>query len=198
MSEIALGYQPPPGPCGAIRVEAHGSHRVTAGSQACKTELLAAMLLLKPQNGARLVVLGADVDELRGAERAALRPRIAYVPANGGLLSHLNCWENIVLPLGFHDPKRLRGTEERVQALLDELGGVEPGLLAKLPEEMTLYEKRLAAYIRTLLGSPELLVVDDLAAGLGPTKRRRTQRFGEAYHARCPGGTFVELDAEEV
>ena len=81
-----------------------------------------------------------------------------------------------------------------MHALLDELGGVDDNLLAKLPEHMTLYERRLAAYLRALLESPELLVVENLAAGLGPTKRRRTARFADVYHARCPGGTFVQFD----
>jgi hypothetical protein len=38
-------------------------------------------------------------------------------------------------------------------------------------------------------------VVESLAAGLGPTKRRRAARFAEVYQARRPGGTFVQFDA---
>jgi hypothetical protein len=38
------------------------------------------------------------------------------------------------------------------------------------------------------------MVVEDLSAGLGPTKRRRTARFAEVYRARCPGGTFVQFE----
>jgi hypothetical protein len=37
-------------------------------------------------------------------------------------------------------------------------------------------------------------VVENLGAGLGPTKRKRTERFAEVYQARCPGGTFVQFD----
>jgi hypothetical protein len=96
--------------------------------------------------------------------------------------------------VGYHDPARLPRVPAEVQALLEELGGTDPDLLAKLPEHMTLYEKRLAAYIRALLERPQLLVAENLAAGLGPTKRKRAARFAEAYHARCPGGTFVQLD----
>jgi ABC-type molybdenum transport system ATPase subunit/photorepair protein PhrA len=60
---------------------------------------------------------------------------------------------------------------------------------------MSLYERRLAAYIRALLEEPDLMVVENLAAGLGPTKRARAARFAEVYQARRPGGTFVHLDA---
>ena len=78
--------------------------------------------------------------------------------------------------------------------VLDDLGGVDDNLLARLPEEMTLYEKRLCAYTRSVLEKPRLIVVEPLAAGLGPTKRRRAARFADAYHARCPGGTYVQLE----
>ena len=49
--------------------------------------------------------------------------------------------------------------------LLDDLGGVDDNLLARLPEEMTLYEKRLCAYTRSVLEKPRLMVVEPLAAG---------------------------------
>ena len=59
---------------------------------------------------------------------------------------------------------------------------------------MTLYERRLAAYIRALLEAPDLLVVDDAETGLGATKRRRATRFAEVYRTRFPGGTYVEFN----
>jgi ABC-type molybdate transport system ATPase subunit len=96
--------------------------------------------------------------------------------------------------VAYHAPGKLAAVLDEVRALLDDLGGVDDNLLGKLPEDMTLYERRLAAYIRALLESPELLVVESPAAGLGPTKRRRAARFAEVYHARCPAGTFVQFD----
>jgi phospholipid/cholesterol/gamma-HCH transport system ATP-binding protein len=190
---VILGYEPPSTREEPARVwvEGPGTHRVAA---ACKDELIAAMHELEPPQGARLVVLGTRVGTMGAAERAALRARVGFVPANGGLISNLNAWENIALPLGFHDPARLASVPAEVQAVLAEIGGTDPDLLAKLPEHMTLYEKRLVAYVRALLERPQLLLVENPAAGLGPTKRRRVARFAEAYHARCPGGTYVQLD----
>lgn len=174
-----------------VWVDAPGCHRVSA---TCKDELLAVMHDLRPRRGARLVLFGAEVGALGEAERLQLLRRVGFVPANGGLQSSLNAWENISLPVAYHAPQQLAGALAEVHALLDDLGGVDDNLLAKLPEEMTLYERRLAAYIRALLESPELLVVENLAAGLGPTKRKRAARFAEVYQARCPGGTFVQFD----
>jgi ABC-type lipoprotein export system ATPase subunit len=189
-----LGYEPlrdgeAPG---RIWIDEPGAHRL---SPACKDELLAALHDLRPRKGARLVLFGADVATLGEAERAALRRRVGFVPANGGLMSNLNAWENISLPLAYHAPRRLPEALREVRALLDELGGAGEELLAKLPEHMALYERRLAGYVRALLEAPELLVLECVGAGLGPTKRRRAARFAEVYQARRPGGTFVQLDA---
>ena len=189
-----LGYEPLPNGTAPERVwlEAAGNHRL---SPACKDELLAALHDLRPRTGARLVLFGADVAALGEAERSALMRRVAFVPANGGLMSSLNAWENISLPLAYHAPHELPGAAREVRSLLERLGGVGEDLLAKLPEHMTLYERRLAAYVRALLESPELLVMECVGAGLGPTKRTRAARFAEVYQARRPGGTFVQLDA---
>ena len=189
-----LGYEPVADDESPERVwvEAPGEHQLSC---VYKDELLAAMQELRPRHGARLVVLGADVRNLGEAERGQLMRRIGFVPANGGLMSSLNGWENISLPIAYHAPDRLHAALADVHALLDELGGVEDNLLGKLPEHMSLYERRLAAYLRALLASPELLVAESLAAGLGPTKRSRTARFAEVYRARCPGGTFVQFEA---
>lgn len=188
-----LGYEPVPDEETSERIwlEAPGTHRVSINR---KDELLDAMHELKPRLGARLFVLGADAGALGDPERAALLGRIGFVPADGGLISSLNGWENITLPVAYHAPQRLPALFDEVQELLEDLGGVDDNLLAKLPEEMTLYEKRLAAYVRALLEKPALLLVEAMTAGLGPTKRGRAARFAEAYHARCPGGTFVTLD----
>jgi len=190
---MILHYEPLPEDESPERVcvRAPGSHTVSC---AYKDELLAALYELKPRRGARLVLLGADCGALREAERDELKRRVGFVPAGGGLMSSLNAWENISLPVAYHAPGRLAGALDEVRALIGELGGVDDDLLGKLPEDMTLYERRLAAYLRALLEAPELMVAENLGAGLGPTKRRRAARFAEVYRARCPGGTFVQFE----
>ena len=188
-----LGYEPVPDEESSERIwlEAPGTHCVATN---CKEELLAAINDLHPREGARLFVLGADVGLLPEHERLALLGRISFVPAHGGLISSLNGWENMILPVAYHAPERLPRLQDEVQDVLDDLGGVDDTLFAKLPEAMTLYEKRLCAYTRSVLEKPRLILVESMAAGLGPTKRRRTARFADAYHARGPGGTYVQLE----
>jgi ABC-type lipoprotein export system ATPase subunit len=191
---FALGYEPPEGTPGRAWVPA-GENRCTLPvNPAFKSRLLAALIELKPQPGARLVVLGTDTAGLASREREALRARVAFLPANGGLISTLNGWENIVLPLGYREPRRVGAAAPRVHALIERLGGSPRPLLAKLPEEMTLYEKKLAGYVRILLEAPELVLVENLAGGLEPDERRRTAAFAPEYRAGRPDGTFVQLE----
>ena len=192
----ALGYEPPADEpnAGRVWIASGGSHRVAAPDEAFRSRLLHAVLDFRIVDGARLVLLGAEVAALRPAERAALRARIGFLPRNGGLISHLNGWENIALPMGYHDPRRLREAAPRVYPLLEELG-TEPGrLLSKLPEDMTLYEKKVAGYVRILLEAPDLVLVEDLNGGLEPGERAKAAGFASAYLARCPQGTFVQLE----
>ena len=205
---VALGYEPPGDDRGDGRVwiPAGGSHRVGGLGMYQKARLLAAVLergperraiarrATSPERRAKLVLLGAELDRLEPAGRAALRARVAFLPAGGGLLSNLNAWENIVLPLGFHYPKRLQGAAAQVHGLLTELG-VDPDiLLPKLPERMSPYEKKLTGYVRILMEKPELLLVDDLPSGLDPAEQAQVTGFPAVYLAICPGGTFVQLD----
>ena len=175
----------------SVWIETPGTHRVCAGYV---TELLAAMNDLRPRGGARMVVLGTDCGALGQRERLDLLARIGFVPANGGLISSLNCWENISLPVAYHEPSRLSTLLEEVQDLLEALGGVDSDFLARMPEFMSLYEKRLAGFIRELIERPDLMVIESLAERLGPTKRKRAARFVAIYHAYCPGGTLVHLE----
>jgi ABC-type lipoprotein export system ATPase subunit len=192
---VALWYEPAPdAEPGRLWIPAGTNHRTVPVDQAFKARLLAALLELRPQPGAWLAVLGADAGAVSARERQALRARIAFLPANGGLISNLNGWENIVLPLGYRDPKRVSAAAPRVHALIERLGGTPRALLAKLPEEMTLYEKKLAGYVRILLEAPELVVAENLAVGLEPEERRRTAAFPAAYHAERPDGVFVQLE----
>ncbi|HWV89969.1 MAG TPA: hypothetical protein VNZ59_07800 [Burkholderiales bacterium] len=188
-----LGYVPMADGESAERIwlDAPGTHSVATLR---KNELVAAVLDLQPRSGARLFVLRTEVGALAEPERQALLAKIGFVPADGGLISSLNGWENITLPVAYHAPQRIPELFDEVQELLEDLGGVDDSVLRKLPEEMTLYEKRLVAYVRALLEKPALLLVETAAAGLGPTKRKRTARFAEAYHARCAGGTYVQLE----
>ena len=194
---IALGHEPladaPPG-ARRIWIPAGGSHVVPAVGAALKATLLAAVLELRPRRDARVVVLGTEPALLDARARAALRAQVAFLPSSGGLISNLNGWENIALPLAYHAPRRLRGVAPRVYALLEPFCTDARVLLARMPEEMTPYERMLAGYARMMLGEPRLVLAEEPPRSLAPAERRRAEGFAAAYLAQCPEGTFVCLE----
>jgi ABC-type iron transport system FetAB ATPase subunit len=177
-----------------IWIPAGISHRIRIANPGHRRRLLTAIFDMEPDRELRLVLLGDEVDALRLPERIALRARLAFLPAAGGLLSNLNAWENIVLPLGFRPRENPRGIAGEVHTLLKGLGAVPEALLGKLPEEMTLLEKKIAGFTRILLESPDLVLVENFASGLDSTERARLPYFAGTYHANHPGGTFVQLE----
>ena len=192
---VALGYEPRAGSGEArIWIPIGGSHRAGGLGDAQRKRLVSAVLELRPEPEARLVLLGVDVDGLPPAARAALRDRIGFLPADGGLISNLNAWENVVLPIGFHRPDRMRAVAAQVNELLRTLGADPHALLAKLPEKMSLYEKKLTAYVRIMLESPDLMLVEEPQGGLDAGERAAAAQFPAVYLESCPGGTFVQLE----
>lgn len=179
---------------GRIWIPAGVSFRIRIANPAHRARLLAAIFDMAPDPDLKLVLLGAEVNALGIKERIALRARLAFLAAAGGLLSNLNAWENIILPLGCHHPERLQGIAVEVHALITELGGAPATMLGKLPEEMTLLERKITGFARILLEAPELVVVEDFAPGLDNAERLRIPYFAATYQARHPGGTFVQLE----
>jgi ABC-type iron transport system FetAB ATPase subunit len=179
---------------GRIWVPAGVSFRIRIADPAHRARLLAAVFDMEPDPELRLVLLGAEVDALSIQERIALRARLAFLGAAGGLLSNLNAWENILLPLGCHHPQRVPGIAAEAHALIKELGGAPQMLLGKLPEEMTPLEKKITGFVRILLEAPDLVLVENFAAGLDSAERIRLPYFANTYHARHPEGTFVQME----
>ncbi len=177
-----------------IWIPAGVSLRIRIANPAYRARLLAAIFDMEPDPELKLVLLGAEVNALSLEERIALRARLAFLAADGGLLSNLNAWENIILPLACHHPERLQGIDAEVHALITELGGAPQMLLGKLPEEMTPLEKKITGFIRILLEAPDLVLVENFAAGLDSAERTRLPYFANTYHARYAGGTFVQLE----
>lgn len=118
---------------------------------------------------------------------------VVIVPHNGGLISNLSVWENIVLPVQYHAFEIPGILEDNVMNLLlqcglaDEAAATE--LLLMRPDRLSLLEKRMIGFVRALLMKPELIIYDALNEGLSRKELVRMAEFDRVFRSTFPLGT---------
>jgi phospholipid/cholesterol/gamma-HCH transport system ATP-binding protein len=136
-----------------------------------KSDLLATMAgLYRPLKGT-LRLFGNDIARLGEDALLRARLRIGLVFGNGGqLFNHLTVAGNIALPLRYHHDRQRAVMEERVQTIL-EATGLAPWSDCT-PGEIKHGWRQRVGLARALALSPEVLLLDNPLAGLGPQESR--------------------------
>lgn len=87
----------------------------------------------------------------------------AWVAADGGLISNLKIWENVTLPLWYHDRREVLETEQSIRHSLGVLG-LEPDAFGEFmvaqPDSIETWQRKLAGLLRALLQKSPVMVVD--------------------------------------
>jgi ABC-type transporter Mla maintaining outer membrane lipid asymmetry ATPase subunit MlaF len=181
-----------------VSVPRGGVTRLHLPGDDVKVHLIRAVLKAHAEPGEELELLGAATTELDAKGRERLRRRVGAVSREVGLISNLNAWENISLPAAFHGSPPLAEVAEIAQTVLERFGAEPQAFLARLPDALDAVERRLAAFVRLLVGAPELALFDDLAEGLTRGERERVAGFEAEYRARQPLGTLLYVDSQEA
>jgi ABC-type lipoprotein export system ATPase subunit len=114
-----------------------------------------------------------------------------------GLISNLNAWENISLEAAYHGTQPVARIARTARDALESLGTEPSAFLARLPDEMDLFERKLVAFVRLLAKEPALALIDSLGEGLNREQAARAARFEAEYRARQPEGTLLFVDLAE-
>ncbi|MBI3570650.1 MAG: hypothetical protein HY082_06050 [Gammaproteobacteria bacterium] len=175
--------------------------RLILSSHDIKDDLFALLAGHIPPVQGRVRLLGADVYAQTEPGRVGFYRRVGIVPEQGGLISNLKTWENILLPAWHHRKLDAATAEPRVVALWRE---VDPGvgdlreLMGRLPDRLTTFERRLAALVRALLPEPDLLVYDFLTFGLDTAAAGRLLGLTQRFHGEKPGRVSVYLCPDDA
>ncbi len=159
-----------------------------------------AQVQLKSGNSYCLIVRS---DTQRNEVLAALSalPNSAIVASDGGLISNLRVWENLTLPVLYHDIRVGGKLEDNVVDLFQKSGVRAEksltALLLKLPDQLSLFEKRLVGFVRAMLMAPEVMVYDSIHDGLSHREMEKTARFDRIFRLHFPFRTSVLLSYEE-
>ncbi len=145
-------------------------HFMTGESGAGKTSLLSLMYLDNLPTKGRVRLFGQAVDTLSRKEKARFRRQIGVVFQDFRLLSHLNAFDNVALPL------RIAGTKEsEIRRHVSELlawVGLEKQLRA-YPAELSGGEQQRVAIARAVINRPQLLLADEPTGNVDDTMAKR-------------------------
>ena len=129
----------------------------------------------------KINVSGQSLMELSSSQLYQTRQQIGVVPSRGGLISNLKLWENITLPLLYTSGQITEESENKAINLLNMLGYSDD--IMNQPAHLSLYEKRIAAFVRATLCQPQIMVYSNCFDDI-PTEARKTFYAATAeFHA---------------
>jgi ABC-type transporter Mla maintaining outer membrane lipid asymmetry ATPase subunit MlaF len=202
MTALALRYHLKRDGRAAVSVAVPGgaTERLRLPDTEAKARLVGAVLSTRCGPGEELELFGEPVRGLKRVARSRLHDRIGVLTQAMGLISNLNAWENISLQAAYHGTQPIARIAKTARDTLQALGADPQAFLARLPDDMDAFDRKLVAFVRLLAKEPALAVIDGLGEGLNREQSARAARFEAEYRARQPEGTllFVDLAEEEL
>ena len=162
-----------------------------------KAHLVTAVLKARTQPEEELELFGQKTAELEPRERKQVRARVGAVSPVVGLINNLNAWENISLPAAYHRTAALEDVVTLAHEVIGAFGGEPEAFLARVPDELSMLDRKVAAFVRLLVSAPELMIFDALEEGLSHAECKRAARFETVYRAYQPAGTVLYVDTRE-
>lgn len=139
---------------------------LVAPSGAGKSTLLHIAGLLDAADGGRVVLDGADMTRLSGAERTrARREAVGFVYQFHHLLPEFSALENVVLPQ-LANGVAAKAAEARARRLLEAVGVADRA--GHRPAQLSGGQQQRVAFCRGLANAPKLLLADEPTGNLDP------------------------------
>jgi ABC-2 type transport system ATP-binding protein len=132
-----------------------------------KTTLMRILVtLLKPSTG-QVTINGMELD----SHRREIRRMVGYLPQEFSTFSNLAVWEFLDYVAALSGVRNKKQRSERIDELLEQVGlfNVRDRMATKLSGGM----KRRLGIAQTLIGRPQIIIVDEPTVGLDPQERLR-------------------------
>lgn len=164
----------------------------TSDDQETRTVLQLLTGIQLPDQG-RITLRTADTTALSRHELLELRQTVGVVTASGGLISNLKLWENIVLPQQFRSGAIAEETTATINQYLELFG--YKGSLMVLPGHLNAFERRMAAFIRAVITTPELMIYAGCFDTLTSDQRWQLLQQTQQYHQHRPSQLSIYISA---
>lgn len=159
-------------------------------------ELKNTLLGLCPPRKGRVSLLGRDLYSISEEEYVDIFREVGVVLDDGGLISNLKVWENLVLPATYHDGINAAAVEKKAAAMFGRLGiGPEEAreMTSLAPGELSSTNARMVRMVRTMLAGPDHMIYAGITDGLRGPARDAILSAAVEYHRAAPGRTSVFL-----
>lgn len=136
-------------------------------SGAGKSTLLRCFNGLENYQSGSIVAFGREIKDLDKKELREMQKNMGMIFQNFNLLSRLNVYDNVALPLTFwgKNPKNPEN-DKRIRELID-LVGLSDKLMSR-PRELSGGQKQRVAIARALVMNPKILLCDEATSALDP------------------------------
>ena len=155
-------------------------------------------LCIAPASGMTYRIVARDASTCsRLVQQTLCNPHAELLPHSGGLLSNLSVLENVVLPAVYHGRVATTQLAERVYDEFAACGlarSEAERFCTKAVSELSEFERRLAALVRSLIMRPAVLVMERIFEGLTIRDMEQVRRFGEYYRCGVADGTLIVFD----
>ena len=130
-------------------------------------------------------------------EVKAQRRNTTFLFQDLGLFPWQTIYQAVAMPLELQSGRKDTGIREKVMELLKELG--LEAMKDKYPKELSGGERQRAALARTLIGKPDLLLMDEPTSSLDSMTKESIQQLILKYHRKLSTTIlFVTHDIEEA
>jgi ABC-type lipoprotein export system ATPase subunit len=146
-------------------------------------------------------VFGRNLSGLPRDERLQAAAKMGIVPQDGGLLAGLPAWENIQLPRQFqskHHDAGLAGEFDEAVRFCAAAFEPDDDWLRLVPDYLSHYQRRVAAFLRLMLNRPLLCIYENLTGNLPGRQKETLLELTRRFHRQEPGriSIYLEFDPE--
>ena len=143
-----------------------------------------------PSSGS-IELLGVNLGEASRSTLNELRNAIGIVTSNGGLVSNLKLWENIILPVLFNNDSLEQEVEDLALNMLKQFNFTKNPMVP--PAQLSLFEKRMAAFVRAAIKNPQIMIYSNCFGGISLSASRILADMAFKFHSQSPDRTSVFL-----
>ncbi len=161
-----------------------------------KNEFIDITMGIKAPKKGNIFLFDKDITKIKRDVYYHIMKRMALIWENGGVISNLKVWENIALPLWFHNGIKPTVIEEMVIDFYKHFHmdvSFLSDYMGRLPGTLPAFDKRLVCLIRSFLMEPELIIYDDIFVGIKMDRAERLREITEEFHGKNPQRTSVYL-----